>query len=294
VQHSWSAVSVLAAALLAITSAACGGSPTTPAPPSPPAPPPVNALPSIDNITVQGRRLRQPPRFADLRETVEVSANVRDAETPAEELAYQWSATAGTFSGSGRTVTWTAPEAATTPTSVTITLKLVESYGHPGGPKLFSQEVSGTQTVALHDSGREVGDMSRQFLTDFSTTSIKDWQVVMRNFKRSVCPVPGEFDDERQSVENHYTNFTMHNYEIGPPTVSVNFGGACAAANAVIPGDACAAARVMWDSTGPDGRGSTTGVDHLTAVYSSADTRWWLCSSRYAADTTAAHGFYGR
>ncbi len=77
---------------------------------------------------------------------------------------YQWSATAGTFSGSGRNVTWTAPDAATTPGIVTITLKVVENYGHPGQAKIFAHDVSGTQTISLHDSVKEVGDMARQFL----------------------------------------------------------------------------------------------------------------------------------
>ena len=286
--------SLLAATVLAVLAAACGGSPTTPTPPPPPVNPPVNSAPSIDSIAVQGRRPRQPARFADLREVVDVTATVRDAETPLDQLAYQWNATAGTFTGTGQTVTWTAPDAATTPGTVTITLKVVETYGHPGQPKTFSQEVSGSQTIALHDSGREVGEMSRQFLTDFSTTSIKDWQVVMRNFKRSACPRPQEFDDERASVENHYTNFTMNNYDIRPVSVTVNFAGSCSVPGDVLPGDACASARVMWDSTGPAGRGTTTGVDHLSAVYAVADSRWWLCSSRFEADTTFGHSFYSR
>ena len=53
----------------------------------------------IEGISVQGRRLLQPARMADLGEIVDVVATVRDAETNADELAFQWTATAGTFSG---------------------------------------------------------------------------------------------------------------------------------------------------------------------------------------------------
>jgi len=274
--------------------AACGGSSTPTQPPATPpvTTPPLNALPSLSSITVQGRRPKQPPRFADAGEVVDVTATVTDAETSVDELTYEWTAPVGTFSGTGRNVTWTAPATVLLPTDVTITLKVVERYGHPGQPKNFTQDVSSTQTLSLHDSPKEVGEMALQFLIDFSTTTIKEWQVVMQNFKRSVCPVPGEFDDEREQVENHYTNFTMHSHEVGPADVTLNFGGTC---RFNLPGDACASVRVMWDSTGPEGRKLTQGVDHLTAMYAGTDSRWWLCSSRYEPTTTlTGHSFYWR
>lgn len=231
-----------------------------------------------------------------MRETVDVSASVRDAETPVDELVYQWSATAGTFAGTGRTVTWTAPDSASTPATVTITLKLIENYGHPGQAKIYSQETTATQTLALHDSIREVGDMSVRFLTEFSKPQTnRDWRDVMRDFNRERCPDPREFDAERVSVENHIANFTMHGYDIGPPNVSVNFGGLCIN----VPGDACASVRVRWDSTGPHTGGSafrrvTTGVDYVGAIYSRSDARWWLCSSRFDGDSSLGHPVYSR
>ena len=90
--------------------------------------------------------------------------------------------------------------------------------------------MTGTQTIALHDSAKEVGDMAVQFLDKFSQPqTIKHWQDVMRDFNRSVCPRPSEYDDERVSVEDHIANYTMISYTIGPPTVAVNFGGTCSA-----------------------------------------------------------------
>lgn len=252
-------------------------------------------MPSIDSIAVQGRRPAQPAGFADVRETVDVAATVRDAETPLDELVYQWTATAGTFSGTGRNVTWTAPDSASTPATVTITLKVIENFGHPGQPKTFSQEVSGTQTIALHDSVKEVGDMSRRFLTEFSKPETnQDWQDIMKDFKASVCPQPGLVEEEKADVIRHYSFFTMHNYEIGPAAVNVHFGGACAFRNR--PGDACAIVPVFWDSTDSrDGRrGTATGLDHIAAAYSTADSRWWLCSSDFESMSTFGHGFYSR
>lgn len=232
--------------------------------------------------------------MADLGESVDVTATVRDAETNVDELTYQWTATAGIFTGSGRKVTWTAPPSAVTPLTVTITLKVVELYGHPGEAKIFSQDVSATQTLSLHDSGKEVGDMSRQFLIDFSTTTLKDADVVMRNFNRAICPRPSEVDNERDQVVNHYQNYVMNAYTIGPAQVSINFGNSCAVPDGFLPADACVAVRVNWDSTGPAGRLPTSGVDLLTAVYSAPESRWWLCSSRFAPDTTAGHAVYSK
>jgi hypothetical protein len=277
--------------------AACGGSPTAPPPPPPPPPPPANSLPSIDGIAVQGRRAGQPARFADVRETVDVVATVRDAETPLDELVYQWTATAGTFSGTGRAVTWTAPESASTPAIVTITLKVVEHYGHPGQPKNFSQEVSGSETLRLHDSGREVGDMAVRFLTEFSKPQTnQDWRDIMRDFKADACPRPGEVDAERLDVINHYENYHMNAFSIGVPTVNVAFGGTCPFRPDNLRGDACAITSVDWDSTdrrtGIQAR--TLGLSYLSAAYSVADSRWWLCASHFEPTTTLFHLFYAR
>src|SRR5918993_1337474 len=169
--------------------------------------PPANSQPVIESITVQGSRPRQPANFADLGESIAVSAKVRDAETPVEQLVYAWTATAGTFTGTGANVTWQAPATAPvaveglTPATVTITLTITEKFGHPGGPLSFEQSVWNTVNVALHDSVKEVGDMSRQFLLDFSNTNIKDANYVMRNFgSAATCPEPGEVEAEREDV----------------------------------------------------------------------------------------------
>lgn len=295
--HPWLS-HVLFAFTLSFVLAACGGSPTSPPPgPGPgPGPAPANAVPSIDGITIQGRRAGQPARFADVRETVDVAATVRDAETPLEELVYQWTATTGTFSGTGRAVTWTAPDSAATPPGlVTITLKVIENYGHPGQPKIYSQDVTRTQTLALHDSVREVGDMAVRFLTEFSKPQTNQaWQDIMKDFKASACPDPGEFESERLDVVRHYSFFFMHSYRIQPATVSVNFGGACSFRGRR--GDACASVPVFWDSTDRrDGtRGTATGIDHLAAAYSTADSRWWLCSSDFQSFSNFGHAFYSR
>jgi polyisoprenoid-binding protein YceI len=277
---------------LALFVAACGGgSPTSPPPPQPP--PPNNAAPVIVSISVQGRRASQPARMADLRETVDVTATVTDAETAVEQLTYQWTATAGTFGGTGRQVTWTAPDSAATPSSVTITLRVIETYGSS-----LSHQVTSTQTVALHDSSKEVGDMAVRFLTEFSKPQTnQDWRDVMRDFdlQGGTCEDAREIENERGDVERHYENFFMHDYSIGAPNVSIAFDQGCAVpGRGVKPGDACASVGVAWDSTGPDGRGSAVGTDYLSAAYSTSSARWFLCSSDFLPTTTFGHRFYSK
>ena len=276
---------------LGVLVASCGSSPPTAPPPPPPA---NNAVPVIESITVQGRRANQPARMADVRETVDVSAAVTDAETAVEQLTYQWTATAGTFSGTGRQVTWTAPDNASTPATVTITLRVTERYGTNA-----SHEVTRTQTLALHDSAAEVGRMSRDFLTRFSQPqTIRDWRVVMQDFdlQGGTCPDPRNVAAERDDVEGHIQNYTMNAYSIGPATVTVAFGQGCTVPHRGFrPGDACAAVPATWDSTGPNGRGISTGIDYLSAAYSTASSRWFLCSSDYPPITTiGARAFYAR
>jgi hypothetical protein len=273
--------------------AGCGDSPVTPGPIGQPPSgggqnPPANSVPTIESITVRGTRPNQPPSFADVSESVDVSAVVRDEETAPDQLQYLWTSSFGSFSGTGARVSWQAPPDVQAPTLVTLTLEVIERYG-----TTFEHRVTRTASVAVHDSVREVGDMARQFLIDFSTTSLQDWRAVMRNFKESACPSSREYEDERDQVENHYTNFRMHDYIVGVASVSRNFGGSCYAG---LRGDACVSVPVMWDSTDirTNDRRMTSGIDHLTAAYSTADSRWWLCSSRFEGASTFGHRFYIR
>jgi hypothetical protein len=256
--------------------------------------PPNNAAPVISSITARGSRAGQPENFADLDETITVSAAVADPETPADQLEYHWTATLGSFNGTGATVAWKAPASApATPVQVTITLRLVERFGTGG---IFQQEVTGTRAVALHDSVREVGGMAVRFLEEFSKPqSNKDSQDVMRDFSTAQCPDPRHVESERGDVERHIEYFTMHTYTIGSPSASVSFGVGCVfIGNRFRPGDACVSVRTNWESTDSrDGvKSNTVGIDHLSAVYSRSGSRWWLCSSDFENQTTFGHGFY--
>lgn len=241
---------------------------------------------------MQGTRPNQPPSFADVGETVDVTATVVDQETPVDQLQYVWTATAGEFSGSGARVRWQAPGDATTPSRVTLTLAVVERYGTN-----LEHRVTRTHDVALHHSRREVGDMARQFLLDFSNTDLKDASVIMRNFGGAgTCPDPREVEAERNDVIRHYSNFRMMDFRVGEASVSVNFGGTCPYRGKQ--GDACAVIPVYWDSLNvPENRRDRVeGDDIIAAAYSRADSRWWLCASDFDGRSLlrAGESFYIR
>ncbi len=183
-----------------------------------------------------------------------------------------------------------------TPTQIVISVKVTEKFGYPGQAKVFSQDVSSSVKVSLHDSKTEVGDMARQFLLDFSDTNIKDWQLIMRNFNAAACPTPSEVDSEKSDVINNYTNFDMLDFRIGAPRVTINFGGTCEFRGKR--GDACAVVPSYWDSRKKSSgvRSSVDGDDIIAAAYSNKDARWWLCASDYRVVGTVApsHASYAR
>jgi hypothetical protein len=272
-------VGVAFAIAAAFVAAGCGSAPAAPTP-APPPTPPANALPVIDGFTVQGTRVpKEPANFADLAEAVPVSAKVHDDDTPADQLEYQWSATAGTISGTGASVTWTAPSTAATPADVTITLKVIDHYGFPGQPPQFTQSVTGTATLSLHDSSNEVGTMARQFLLDFSDSSVPT-DVVMRNFDLTCGPA----QDERDQVANNRASLHIEKWNIGAASTTVPFGNSlCPVPGRIQRGDACSAVPSHWESTLFANHHYTIadGVDFVSAYYHADVKAWKLCDSQF-------------
>jgi hypothetical protein len=282
---------------LLLSSVSCGGnSPTQPSPGgggSNQQPPP-NNLPVIDSIAVQGTRSNEPTNFADVSETVNVTAKVHDDETPADQLQYEWSATVGSFTGTGSAVAWTAPAdlPGSAPMDVTMTLKVIEKYGQPGGPQSFQHEVSGSTMLSLHNSKKEVGDMARQFLLDFSDSSIRDVSYIMRNFEPGCYGTGAETDQ----VAGNRKTFNIVRSNIGQPTVTVPFGNAfCPISPPRIQnGDACSATPSHWESTiiANGHLQIADGIDWVSAYYRPALKAWKLCDSQFTGtctDVTTGH-----
>jgi hypothetical protein len=245
-----------------------------------------NTPPVIDGLRVQGMRRNQPASMADLNETIAVTAFVRDAETPLESLTFQWTSTAGTFEGTGATVTWRAPASvARVPSTETLTLSVIERYTAPdarGLPVTQENRVDRTTDVIVHDSVNEVQKLGSDFLTMFSIDSVPPEQVVGQ-FSDSCPGKAAEFKDTAD-IRRDYVHTA---YMIANQTTTTDFGGVCTFKGLVFHVDACARFSVRWETIRKaDGaRAVTTGVDHVTAVYER--NRWALCDSEYL-DSSAA------
>ncbi|MGH9411609.1 MAG: hypothetical protein ACRD1V_19405 [Vicinamibacterales bacterium] len=290
---------LIAAAAAATIVAACGTN-STPTQPtnsgggSGTCTPPANTPPVIASITAQGTRANEPADFADVGESIPITTVVQDAETPVDQLQLTWTATAGTFSGSGTSVTWQAPAsgAVSTPMDVAITLTVVENYGCAGQAPTFKNTVSATHTISLHDSVAEVGGMARQFLLDFSDSTITDVSYIMRNFDLTCS----QAQDEASQVALNRQHFHIDSWNIGAATVTVPFGDSlCLIPGRTQRGDACSSTPSHWQSTiivGPE-RGDVQvadGVDWVSAYYRSPLDAWKLCDSQFpgtCSDVTA-------
>jgi hypothetical protein len=246
-----------------------------------------NQPPTIATITAKGTGRNEPGGYSDIDETLNVAAQVSDPETAIGNLKFQWSAEVGTITGDGPNVTWTSPHDAATPRACTITLTVVETYQSTddnGLPATKENKTTGTATVFLHDSHKEIGDMATQFLNDFSSSAASR-ATVMQNFLDSCQGT----SDENKDVDKNRRLWQINAFRPGRADVNIKFGGNCPVhdRNGV---DACANVPWQWTSTCKI-TGQTaisTGSDQVGAVYQG--NRWWLCSSDWTSSSQVGPG----
>jgi hypothetical protein len=241
--------------------------------------------PIIGSIQARGSRPGEPAGFADTGEELTVTATVDDPDTPFDRLSYQWTADTGTFSESGASVKWSAPADVQTPATITLNLTLSDNTGN---------STTGSTTVVVHNSVKEIGDLAREFLLDFSDSN-KPAAFVVRNFSKSPRCEPGR-DEEFDDVDRNRREFHIDSSEIRSPVVTFQFGG-FPCSYTPQPGDACAAVPSAWESTclagasscKPGEKSTVRGIDYVTASYEGNE--WRLCASYFQSAGSVRSNF---
>ncbi len=272
-------------AALTLLAAGCSGPVTPPTGPTPispnpntvpgPAPTPNNP-PRILAVIVSTER-------AEVGDQVTVTANVSDDETPADSLKYEWTAPAGSFTGTGRVVTWKAPTGAGAVGSHKLTVAVVDQYGTPVQPAEH-RVTAVSPAIRVEDSDASIRGLVLQFLDDFTHPEVSP-QACVRNFSDSCRGKALELTD----VTNNRLNFTILPSQSSYTISSVTINPARTLATTL--------ARCKFTSivkqAGPWGKpGDTTvatGNCRLTATYE--NQQWRLCESSLGATNTAGLHF---
>jgi len=247
-----------------------------------------NTAPVISSFTVQPPRPDQPASLASAGDRMSLTASVNDAETPANQLTYEWSATpsVGTFTGTGPAVQWTAPTALTSSQTVALVLTVVERYQEPdanGLPVQREHRVQRSAAVKVHDTVREVSDMAVDFLTLFSNSNIGP-EAVLHNFSRTCDGGKGYTEEYQDIVISRRDRVILsHSIRPGPYFFEYEFGAdnACSRTLKPTPGDVCVEIPITWTdrdiATGTIS--NVSGVDFVTGVYE--NSQWRLGHSRF-------------
>ena len=246
-----------------------------------------NAPPVISSLTAVGSAPNEPVGFADSNEELTVTAEVTDVETPASGLTFDWTADAGTFTGTGASVKWKAPTLFGTPLTAKLTLTVTERYTGAdalGNAVPSEHKVSAVTSVSVHDSVKENGDLATAFLSDFSNSSVSP-EAAVRYFYDGCAGKR----DELQDVIDNRARYIINSYKLGSPAVVVNFDGVCTFRART--GDACIALPCEWNSTikASGATESVRGTCHLTSVY--RDSMWQLCNSEFESGSGVATQF---
>lgn len=268
----------------------CGGSSNSPTPVTPPssasgpsAGPPVNFAPVVDSITASADRV-------EVDSEITLTATVKDQETPIEQLRFEWKASAGTFTGEGPLVKWRAPKDLKTPADYEISLTITENYGTPDSSGRRPQNVTTATAplVRVHNSPKELGDLSLQFLGDFANSSISA-STCLRDFTDS-CRGKAEEKNDIEANRAHFeilnSSLTLRSVNVASSGLSANMTVACSFTSRIKACDAGDKACVVGDV------GTARGDCLLTGKYE--NRRWWLCDSNFAGKLLGSmRSFFG-
>ena len=238
-----------------------------------------NAPPVISSLRAVGSGPNEPAGYRrHERGAAPSRPSVTDAETPVSDLTFEWTADAGTFSGTGPSVKWKAPAVFGSPVTAKITR---DGHGAVHRDRRHREPCSERAQGVGRDErvGARLGEGKRR---DGDGISHRFLELVGQPrgrcavFLRRV-PRHGRTSWRTSRTTAPRTLITAH--KLGSPGVTINFGGACAFESTA--GDACISLSCEFTSTvKATGRQAVArGTCYLTSVY--RDSKWQLCDSNY-------------
>jgi len=241
-----------------------------------------NSLPTIEWLFTNTER-------AEINGQIELNAVVSDAETDPANLQYEWTATGGSFTGSGRSVMWNAPATAN-PALHELKLTVVEKYtttDADGRTQTRENRVSRSVTAHVNDSAAELSALALTFLDDF-VHSERSPEFCVRNFSDNCRGKAEELGDiQRNRVQ----------YIIDPGRSSYRISSIGYNTPANVPTQATFATVLAPCEFGSTERatgifGVARGTCRLTNVYE--DFRWRLCESNFLPPASSTFDAFSR
>lgn len=238
--------------LAALVASAC----SVQSPASPDAQPVVPDAPAVKAIEVSNSH-------AELADRISVTADVSDEVTPVDALEYRWSATGGSFIGSGRSVTWTMPQGSATGGDITFAV----TVSRP--PRGRAVTLVASKLVHVQNSVADISSIVYDFLVTYFGNSNVGADAAVIDFIDSRPDCPSGKAEERSDVQFNRDHYTFISSRIR--ILSVELNDARTAADV----EAFCAFESREKSTGISG--TAYGICTLTALY--VQGRWWLCES---------------
>jgi hypothetical protein len=196
-----------------------------------------------------------------------------------------------TGTGNGSAITFTPSTDLKTPADYEITVTVTERYTGTGGVPA-ENKATGSVTLHVNNSPKELADMSLRFLGDFVNSKVSPDKCVAE-FSDSCSGKKEEFqdiDDNRHDFEIIASTLRHLSLSIAPNRVSATVHTFCSFTSKVITTnpreESCANGKCPLGSI----QGPVTGDCFTTNVYEKG--RWWLCESHLGPlPGTTLHAF---
>ena len=249
-----------------------------------------NTPPTIASITASDTRV-------EVGAPVTLTAVVQDAETPVDKLTYAWSVPNGQIDGQGAVVAWTPGSDATTPADFTVTLTVTELY--TSGSLQLRNTATGTISVHVNNSQKELADLSVRFLTDFAHSNVSP-DTCVSEFSSGRYG-SGDLDcasgkaAEFQDIDDNRHDFQMIAYTLRPTSLSINPNKVFATVHTFCSFTAKVITTDPRDESCQGGKcplgsvGTAVGDCWTTNVYEKG--RWWLCASHFTSSSVVPNAF---